>query len=81
MAKIEETVEIKCPTHQVFAYVQEINNLPLWELTISEAEQTSPGEVGVGTTFKGKNKVMGRQMPWTALLRARRGRFRHAAPT
>jgi uncharacterized membrane protein len=66
MAKYEESIEIKRPTDQVFAYVEEIKNLPEWELTISEAEKTSPGKIGVGTTFKGKNKVMGRQMAWTS---------------
>ena len=33
-----------------------------------EAEQTSQGEVGVGTTFKGKNHVMGRTSEFTAKM-------------
>ena len=33
---------------------------------IPEAEQTSKGPVGIGTTFKGTNHLMGRTMQWTA---------------
>ena len=31
-----------------------------------EASQTASGLVGIGTTFRGANKVMGRRMPWTS---------------
>jgi hypothetical protein len=31
-----------------------------------EVEQTSPGNVSVGTTFGGVNKVMGQRMAWTS---------------
>jgi hypothetical protein len=33
-----------------------------------EAEQTSQGKVGVGTTFRGKNRMMGKTLEWTAKL-------------
>jgi len=33
---------------------------------MTEAEQTSQGPVGVGTTFRGTNRMMGRTMQWTA---------------
>ncbi len=33
-----------------------------------EAEQTSLGQVGIGTTFKGKTRMMGRTSKWTAKL-------------
>ena len=66
MARIEETVEIQCPADRVFAYVADANNWPKWQLSMMEAKQTSPGEMGVGTTFGGVNKVMGRRMTWTS---------------
>jgi hypothetical protein len=33
-----------------------------------EAEQTSQGQIGIGTTFKGKNRLMGQTSAWTAKL-------------
>ncbi len=66
MARIEETVEIKCPSDKVFAYVADANSWPKWQLSMLEARQTSPGEMGVGATFEGVNKVMGRRMAWTS---------------
>jgi len=66
MARIEETVEIKCPADKVFAYVADAKNWPKWQLSMLEAKQNSPGEMSVGTTFEGVNKVMGRRMAWTS---------------
>jgi uncharacterized protein YndB with AHSA1/START domain len=66
MARIEESVVIKRPVDQVFAYVTNIKNLPQWESAILEAEQTSPGQMGIGTTFRGANRAMGRRMVWTS---------------
>ena len=66
MARIEESVVIKRPVDQVFAYVTNIKNLPQWESAILEAEQTSPGQMGIGTTFRGANRAMCRRMVWTS---------------
>jgi uncharacterized protein YndB with AHSA1/START domain len=64
MARIEESVDIKRPVDQVFAYVTDAKNWPRWESAMLEAEQTSPGQMGIGTTFRGANRVMGRRMVW-----------------
>jgi uncharacterized membrane protein len=66
MAGIEESVEIKRPVDEVFAYTTEAKNWPKWQSFIMEAEQTSQGPMGVGTTFKGTNRMMGRTMKWSA---------------
>ena len=66
MARIEESVDIKRPVDQVFAYVTDAKNWPRWESAMLEAEQTSPGQMGIGTTFRGANRVMGRRMVWTS---------------
>jgi uncharacterized protein YndB with AHSA1/START domain len=66
MARIEESVIIKCPADKVFAYTTEAKSWPKWHGTMPEAEQTSQGQVGVGTTFKGKNRMMGQTSKWTA---------------
>ena len=66
MAIIEESVVIKRPVDQVFAYVTNVKNLPQWESAMLEAEQTSPGQLGIGTTFRGATRVMGRRVLWTS---------------
>jgi len=66
MAGIEESVEIKRPADKVFAYTTDAKSWPKWQSTIPEAEQTSQGPVGVGTTFKGTIHMMGLSMKWTA---------------
>jgi uncharacterized protein YndB with AHSA1/START domain len=68
MARIEESMQIKCPVDKVFVYTTVAKNWPKWHGTMPEAEQTSQGEVGIGTTFKGKNHMMGQTSKWTAKL-------------
>jgi uncharacterized membrane protein len=67
MARIEESIEIKCPVDMVFAYTADAKNWPKWQSFIPEAEQTSQGPMNIGTTFKGVSRMMGRSMRWTAI--------------
>jgi hypothetical protein len=67
MARIEESIKIKCPLDKVFGYTINAKNWPKWQSFIPEAEQTSQGPMNVGTTFKGVSHMMGRSMKWTAL--------------
>ena len=66
MARIEESVEIRLPVERVFAYVTDVKNLPKWISSMLEAEQTSPGQMAVGATFRGVNQMMGQRMAWTS---------------
>jgi len=66
MSRIEESVEIHCPVEKAFAFTTDAGSWSTWRTIIPEAEQTSKGPVGVGTTFKGTNQLMGRTMKWTA---------------
>jgi len=66
MSRIEESVEIHCPVEKAFAFTTDAGSWSTWLTFIPEAEQTSKGPVGVGTTFKGTNHLMGRTMKWTA---------------
>ena len=66
MARIEERVDIKRPADKVFAYTTDAKTWTKWQSTFPEAEQTSQGPVGVGTTFKGSIHMMGLTMKWTA---------------
>lgn len=68
MARIEESVVIKCPVEKAFAYTTRAESWPKWHGTVPEAAQTSQGQVGVGTTFRGKQRVMGQTSEWTAKM-------------
>jgi len=66
MAIIEQSIDIKCPVEKVFAYTTDVTSWSKWQLTIAEAEQTSPGQMAIGTTFKWINHRMGIRMKATA---------------
>jgi uncharacterized membrane protein len=68
MARIVDSVEIKRPVDQVFAYVTEIKNFPKWIPDMQEAVQVSPGKIGVGTALRGTYKMMGLRMAWTSKI-------------
>jgi hypothetical protein len=68
MTQIEEGIEIRCPVEKVFALTTDAARWSTWHTAIPEAEQTSGGPVGVGTTFRGTTRLMGRSMPWTATV-------------
>lgn len=65
MAIIKESVEIKCSAEKVFAYTTDARSWPKWQ-PFPEAEQTSQGPMGVGSTTKGTIRMMGASMKWTA---------------
>lgn len=65
MAKIEASVVINRPIEEVFAYVVDIKNWSQWA-GMPDAEQTSEGPVGVGTTFRGAFEFLGRRDEWTS---------------
>jgi uncharacterized membrane protein len=66
MARIDDSIDIKRPVDQVFAYTTDAKNWPKWQSFIKEAEQTSQGSMNVGTTFQGVSRLLGRSMKWTA---------------
>ena len=68
MRRIEEGIEIRCPVGKVFAITTDAARWSTWHTAIPEAEQTSGGPVGVGTTFRGTTCLMGRSMPWTGTV-------------
>ncbi|MCE5298133.1 MAG: SRPBCC family protein [Methanoregulaceae archaeon] len=68
MTIIDERIEIKAPVEKVFAITTDASRWSTWHTAIPEAEQTSDGPVGVGTTFRGVTRLMGRSMPWTATV-------------
>ena len=59
MIKTEVTVIIHQPIDEVFAYVTDVANFPRWAgAVVVESRQTSPGPLGVDTTFVQVNRFL-----------------------
>ena len=55
------TVQIERPVDEVFAFVSDPANFPRWAgALVKESAKTSVGPVGLGTTFRQMNVLMGR---------------------
>ena len=52
MASFENTVTIRRPVEDVFAFLADFENVPKWNHAIVETTKVSPGPVGVGTTYR-----------------------------
>jgi uncharacterized protein YndB with AHSA1/START domain len=52
MASFENTVTIRRPVQDVFGFLADFENIPKWNYAIMETRKTSPGAVGVGTTYR-----------------------------
>ena len=52
MATFENTVTIRRPVEEVFAFLADFENVPRWNYAILETRKTSHGPVGIGTTYR-----------------------------
>ncbi|MFD8706595.1 SRPBCC family protein [Kitasatospora sp. NPDC059648] len=50
--RFENTLTIDAPADEVFAYLARPENLPRWNYALDRTEQTSPGPIGIGTTYR-----------------------------
>lgn len=66
MARVEASVLISRPVEEVFEFVNNPENDPLWQSSMLESEQTSEGSMGVGTTLRGVAQLVGQRIEWTA---------------
>jgi carbon monoxide dehydrogenase subunit G len=57
MASFENTVIIRRPVEDVFAFLADFENVPAWNYAILETRKVSPGPVGVGTTYRQTRSV------------------------
>jgi hypothetical protein len=49
--EFETTVRVACPASRVFAFLSRFENLPKWNYFVLDVAQTTPGPVGIGTTY------------------------------
>jgi uncharacterized protein YndB with AHSA1/START domain len=76
MAQIQGELVIKRPVHEVFDFVADERNEPLYNPRICRAEKLSPGPIGRGTRFRAEAVMVGRRtgmtIEYTAYERPRR---------
>lgn len=60
MGSFENTVVIRRPVEEVFAFLADFENVPKWNYAIVQTTKTSPGPVGVGTTYRQTRSVPSR---------------------
>jgi len=61
MAGLQQSVVIDRPPAEVFTFVSDLENDPPWS-GAAELRRTSPGPLGVGTTFRQRDRILGRPM-------------------
>src|SRR5215472_10286928 len=66
MIHIEESIIIKRPIEDVFAFTSETKNLPLWQTDVVEARHTPEGPVQLGSKMTMVRAFMGRKMEGTS---------------
>ena len=60
METFENTVTIRRPADEVFAFLADFENVPRWNYAIEKTKKASPGPVGVGTTYRQTRSIPGR---------------------
>lgn len=65
MIKFAVTTVINRSVDEVFAFMTDVRNEPKWIPGVLEAEQTSEGPVGVGTTYYELVELLGQQVELT----------------
>ena len=60
MSIFENTVTIRRPADEVFAFLADFENIPKWNYAIDETHKTSAGPVRVGTRYRQTRSVPGR---------------------
>ena len=62
MVKVEFSIVINRPVGDVFAVLSNVENNPKWSSGTLEAKKTSAGPIGVGTTWRAAQKVLGQRI-------------------
>jgi uncharacterized membrane protein len=60
MIKVETTVHINRPPHEVFIYLSNFENNPKWQSGMREARFTSEGPLRLGSTYEQVASFLGR---------------------
>ena len=64
MAGFEASVVVSRPVEEVFEFVSDLEHDPPWS-GAAEVHRTTPGAIGIGTTFRQRDRFLGRRMELT----------------
>ncbi|MGW0021274.1 SRPBCC family protein [Rhodococcus sp. NPDC003382] len=64
MPTTEESVVISRPVSEVWDFLMNPHNWPSWDSSNLECEQITDGGVGVGTRWRGANRILGKRFDW-----------------
>lgn len=59
MIQFEHSIEINRPVQEVFQFLANPRDFPKWQTEVVQSTLTSPGPIGLGTTFDEAVKIMG----------------------
>ena len=59
MIQFEDAITIACPREEVFTFLANFENEPLWKANVVEKKKITEGPIGVGTKWREKVKVAG----------------------
>ena len=62
MIEVTATAEIDRPTDQVFEYIADMANNPVWQKGMQSCEWTSAGELAVGSTYDQVATFLGKEI-------------------
>lgn len=62
MIKVEASIVINRPIEEVFGFLSDMENNLKWRSSQIEIKKTSEGPIGVGTTYRMVNNVLGRRL-------------------
>jgi uncharacterized membrane protein len=62
MQTFENTVTIQRSARDVFAFLADFENIPMWNYAIEETSKVSAGHTGVGTRYRQTRSVPGRSV-------------------
>ena len=81
MFAFREVVVIARPPQEVFRVLTRFEDIPKFVPQVASAEQTSPGEVSVGTTFVQRGRLLGRtiETPTVVTVHEPHSRFAYRA--
>lgn len=62
MQAFENTVTIQQPAGEVFAFLADFENIPMWNYAIEETSKASAGPTGVGTRYRQTRSIPDRSV-------------------
>ncbi len=60
MQTFQNTVTIQRPAEEVFVFLADFENIPIWNYAIDDTSKASAGPVGVGTRYRQTRTIPGR---------------------